>query len=97
VPAGIPTANLVAAPNPACGPVKVQWQVKQPGRVTLRVFDNAGRAVHTIQDGYQTAGRYSASWSGVCDNGMRAANGVLFYTLDAPGTHRVVKVAIVSR
>jgi len=35
--------------------------------------------------------------NGICDNGMRAANGVLFYTLDAPGIHRVVKVTIVSR
>lgn len=97
VPADILVASLVAAPNPARGAVKVQWQVKAPGRVTLRVFDNTGRAVHSIQNGYQAVGRYSASWNGICDNGMRAANGVLFYSLDAPGIHRVVKVAIVSR
>jgi hypothetical protein len=96
-PAGIPTSYLFATPNPARGAVRVQWQIKEPGTVTLRVFDNTGRAVRTIQNGFQAAGRYSASWNGICDNGMRAANGVLFYTLDAPGIHRVVKVAVVSR
>jgi hypothetical protein len=96
-PTGIPTSYLAAAPNPAYGAVRVRWQIKKPGIVTLRVFDNAGRAVRTIQNGYQVAGRYSANWNGICDNGMRAANGVLFYSLDAPGVHRVVKVAIVSR
>jgi len=96
-PAGILNPYLAAAPNPARGAVRVHWQVKEPGRVTLRVFDNAGRAVHTIHNGFQAAGRYLASWNGICDNGMRAANGVLFYSLDAPGIHRVVKVAIVSR
>ena len=94
----IPTSTYItAAPNPARGSVRVQWQVKEPGIVKLRVFDNAGRAVRTLQNGYQAAGRYSANWNGICDNGMRAANGVLFYTLDAPGVHRVVKVTLVSR
>lgn len=51
-PAGILNSYLVVAPNQARGPVRVQWQVKQSGIVTLRVFDNAGRAVHTIQNGY---------------------------------------------
>jgi hypothetical protein len=88
---------LVAAPNPARGAVRVQWQVKVPGTVTLRVFDNTGRAVRTIQNGFQAAGRYSANWNGICDNGLRAANGVFFCSLEAPGIHRVVKVAVVSR
>jgi hypothetical protein len=96
-PADVLAANLVATPNPARGAVRVQWQVKEPGVVTLRVFDNAGRAVHTVQNGYQAAGHYSASWNGICDNGRRAANGILFYRIDAPGVHSVVKVTIVSR
>jgi flagellar hook assembly protein FlgD len=75
----------------------MRWQVEEPGIVTLRVFDNTGRAVRTIQNGYQAAGRYTANWNGICNNGMRAANGVLFYTFDAPGIHLVVKAAIVSR
>ena len=95
-PAGVLNSYLVAAPNPARGAVRVQWQVKVPGTVTLRVFDNTGRAVRTIQNGFQAAGRYSANWNGICDNGLRAANGIFFCSLEAPGIHRVVKVAVVS-
>jgi hypothetical protein len=97
LPLSITTARLVAAPNPGRGAVRVQWQVKEPGIVTLRVFDKAGRALRTIQKGFQAAGRYSADWNGICDNGRRAANGILFYRLDAPGIHEVIKTAVVSR
>jgi hypothetical protein len=96
-PTVISTSYLTATPNPARGAVRMRWQVEEPGIVTLRVFDNTGRAVRTIQNGYQAAGRYTANWNGICNNGMRAANGVLFYTFDAPGIHLVVKAAIVSR
>lgn len=96
-PVSVLTPNLVAAPNPARGTIRVQWEVARPGIVKLRVFDNAGRVVRTIQNSYQAAGRYSANWNGTCDNGRRVANGIFFYRLDAPGVHKVVKVAIVGR
>ena len=95
--AGLACTRFEISPNPARGAAQVQWQVGEPGPVTLRVFDNAGRVVRTIQNGYQAAGRYSARWDGVCDNGRRAASGIFFYCLDAPGFHKIVKVAAVGR
>jgi hypothetical protein len=94
---GITSCRFAVSPNPARGAVRVQWQFREPGVVTLRVFDNTGRVARTIQNGYQAAGRYSVRWDGICDNGIRAAEGVFFYRLDAPGFHKVVKVATVSR
>jgi len=90
---GITSCRLAVSPNPARGAVRVQWQIREPGAVTLRVYDNTGRSVRTIQNGYQAAGRYSVRWDGICDNGRRSANGVFFYRLDAPGIHKIVKVA----
>ncbi len=90
-------AKVLALPNPGCGPVRVQWQVEAPGIVALRVFDNTGRALRTIQNGFQATGSYSATWNGVCDNGRRIATGIFFYRLDAPGVHEVIKAAIVRR
>ncbi|HTW92626.1 MAG TPA: carboxypeptidase regulatory-like domain-containing protein [bacterium] len=97
VPISVLTPTLVASPNPARGAVRVQWEVARPGLVKLRVFDNTGRIVRTIQNAYQAAGHYSANWNGVGDNGRHVANGIFFYRLDAPGIHNVVKVAIVGR
>jgi hypothetical protein len=97
-PGAILQANSFAvSPSPARGAVRVQWQVREPGPVAIRVFDNTGRAVRTIQNGYQAAGRYSVRWDGVCDNGRRAANGIFFYRLDAAGFHKIIKVAAVGK
>jgi hypothetical protein len=91
------TNSLAVSPSPVRGAVRVQWQVKEPGAVAVRVFDNAGRVVRTIQNGYQAVGRYSARWDGICDSGRRAARGVFFYRLDAPGFHKVIKVAAIGK
>jgi hypothetical protein len=96
-PLGITACRLDVSPNPARGAAHVQWATREPGLVTLRVFDNIGRVVRTIQNGYQPAGRYSARWDGVCDDGRRAAKGVFFCRLDAPGFHKIVKVVTVGR
>jgi flagellar hook assembly protein FlgD len=61
------------------------------------VFDNAGRVVRTVQNGYQAAGRYSVHWDGICDNGKPAASGVFFYRLDAPGFYKIIKVAAIGK
>lgn len=92
-----PAACLQAAPSPSRGTVQVQWQVREPGFVALRVYDNTGRVLRTIQNGFQAAGSYSASWDGICDNGQRVARGILFCRLDAPGVREVIKVPLVAK
>jgi hypothetical protein len=95
---GLVTTNSFAvSPSPARGPVRLQWQVKEAGPMAVKVFDNTGRVVRTIQNGDQAAGRYSAQWNGICDNGRRAASGVFFYRIDAPGFRKIVKVVTVDR
>jgi len=96
-PLGITACRLDVSPSPVRGAAHLQWQVKEPGVVAVRVFDNAGRVVRTIQNGYQVAGRYSARWDGVCDNGRRAACGIFFYRMDAPGFSRTVKVVAIDK
>ena len=90
-------SSFAVSPSPARGPVRLEWQVKEPGPVAVRVFDNTGRVVRSIQNGYQAAGRYSARWDGICDGGRRAASGIFFYRLDAPGFHKIIKVAAIGK
>ena len=93
----VEVSSFTVSPSPARGAVRLQWQVKEPGPVAVRVFDNTGRVARTIQSGYQAAGCYSARWDGICDNGRRAANGVFFYCLDAPDFRKIVKVVAVDK
>ena len=50
-------------------------------RVTLRVYDVAGRVVATLVDQDQAPGSYRTRWNGVGDNGAPVVSGVYFYRL----------------
>jgi hypothetical protein len=94
---GVARKRLDVTPEPAREFADVRWLVKDPGNVAVRVFDNTGRVVRTIQSGYQTAGLHTARWDGTCDNGKRAASGVFFCTLDEPGFRKTIKLTRIAR
>jgi hypothetical protein len=50
-------------------------------RVTLSVYDVAGRLVAKLVDEDQSPGAYQARWNGVNDRGAPVASGVYFYRL----------------
>jgi hypothetical protein len=84
---GMSALNFVrgAFPNPSvAGAATVQFSLASPAKVTLRFYNVAGRLVHeTSVDG--VAGLNSYRWTGVTSTGMKAASGVYFYRLSAPG------------
>lgn len=54
----LPELNLSAWPNPVAVSTVVRFNLPNPARVSLRVFDAAGRAVATLVEGELAAGRY---------------------------------------
>jgi len=50
-------------------------------RVTLEIFDVAGRSVSVLEDGYREAGSHSVSWNGTGKGGGTAASGIYFMRL----------------
>lgn len=84
-----------ARPNPFSGSTVINYQIKEPGRVTLRVYNVAGQLVKTLVDGPQAADFYRVTWNGETDKGTRATNGVYFCTIQAnefSATRRMVKL-----
>jgi len=57
----------------------------QPGRVELRVYDVAGRALQTLVDEELDAGRHDVQWQSEGDRGERMPPGVYFYRLVTSG------------
>jgi len=57
--------------------------LSRPERVTIAVYDVAGRRVRMLQDGMMGATRHEVRWSGVDDAGQRVAPGVYFCRLVA--------------
>ena len=84
------SGSLRAAPNPFHGETTVSYQVRQPGRVMIHVYNVQGRLVDTIDRGHQNPGEQRFTW-----NAPEAASGMYFLKVvqggDATAT-RIVKI-----
>ncbi|MBD3349706.1 MAG: T9SS type A sorting domain-containing protein, partial [Candidatus Eisenbacteria bacterium] len=76
-----PALSLSA--NPLRPGTSVGYSVPSDGRVTIRVFDVAGRVVRTLLDAELKAGSGTVSWDGTSSSGAGAASGVYFVRLEA--------------
>lgn len=72
-------------PNPFNPATTIGWQLPEAGEVSIRVFDQLGRQVGVVADGFFPAGAHSAAF-----DGSRLASGVYLYVLDA-GDQRVTR------
>lgn len=52
-----------------------------PQKVSLRIYDSAGREVITLVDGFQEIGYYNVEWDGRNSSGEGVPSGVYFYRL----------------
>jgi hypothetical protein len=50
-------------PNPFNKSVSIEYSLMTAGKVSLKVFDLAGREVETLASGYEPAGIYKLNWS----------------------------------
>ncbi|MBC8450892.1 T9SS type A sorting domain-containing protein [bacterium] len=76
---------LAPTPNPFNPTTMIAYSVASPGRVTIRVYDLAGRVVRTLADGAHEAGEYDVLWEGRTDTDTRAASGVYFVRMTTAG------------
>jgi hypothetical protein len=83
------------APNPSRGLTSVEFTVPRAASVKVAVLDVQGREVATLASGNHAPGRYSLTWTGEV-HGRRAASGLYFVRMQAPGVQLTRRV-IVSR
>jgi len=77
------TSLAPVRPNPSSGPVRISYQLAAATKVTLGIYDVAGRLVRTLASGQQGAGQHQLTWDGLDNSGEKAANGVYIYRLTA--------------
>lgn len=70
-------------PNPFNPSTVISYDLAGPARVELQIYDLAGRLVHTLRAGDETAGRHELSWQGRDEAGRPVATGVYLYRLRA--------------
>jgi hypothetical protein len=71
-------------PNPTRGASRIPFSLPRSGRVSLKVYDPAGRVVATLVDAVLPAGPHAATWGGEVAPGRRVPGGVYFYRLETP-------------
>lgn len=79
------TGLLGVAPNPARGEAEVRFALSEPGAVSFRVVDMAGRAVGTIPAKHWGVGTWSVKWDGRGVGGSPLAAGVYFLQMRLDG------------
>jgi len=81
--------------NPVRGRSPIAYNTSAPGRVSLKVYDSAGRLVKTLINSVESAGAKTVLWDAKDDNQRAVANGIYFFKLDAEGqtaTHKLILV-----
>ncbi len=68
-------------PNPFNPTTTLRYELPEPGKVEVRIFDLQGRLVNQLVSEYQEVGKYSVVWNG-CDNrGYQVPSGIYIYQL----------------
>jgi flagellar hook assembly protein FlgD len=75
----------VNTPNPFNPRTTIAFDLPQPGRARLQIFDVRGRRLRGLVDGVLPAGTHRVVWDGRLDNGLPAASGTYLYRLDLDG------------
>ncbi|RMF57238.1 MAG: hypothetical protein D6746_11435, partial [Bacteroidetes bacterium] len=98
--ASIPRVDTFAYPNPfspaADRFVRIRYEAPAPGPVRVRVFDFGMALVREWQAEAVGTGVQELIWDGTDRDGLRVANGVYFYTLEAGGQTARGKILVVE-
>jgi type IX secretion system substrate protein/beta-propeller uncharacterized protein DUF5122 len=78
-------------PNPSNPSSKIDYQLPRDGRVTIQLYDVAGRIVATILDEIEESGYYTFNF-----DGSRLASGIYFYTLITEGFTQTKKIILIK-
>jgi hypothetical protein len=76
-------ASVQNYPNPFNPTTVIRFQLRESGKVRLKIFDLTGKLVRTLLDGELQAGEQKILWDGRDQQGQTIASGVYFYELVA--------------
>jgi len=81
-------------PNPFRPRTVIAYRLTERGRVTLAIYDSAGRAVRSLVDGESSPGVHYVTWDGCDDGGAPVGSGVYFYRFEGEGISQTRKMIL---
>jgi parallel beta-helix repeat protein len=86
--------GLGIRPNPFATHTAVSFEIPREGRLSLCIFDAAGRIVRTLRDGIAPAGSQAVDWDGADDQGRALPSGVYFCRIRVDGVERAEQIVL---
>jgi len=83
-------------PNPNTGKTAIKYQLAQPGKVSLKIYNTLGQVVKTLISQEQPAGYYNVTWDGKDSGGRQTSAGVYFYRMEA-GDYKATRKMVVLK
>ncbi len=83
-------------PNPFNPTTTIEYSIWVPGRVTLRVYNMAGKLVRTLVNAVQEPGHHDVIWDGSDDQGRQVAGGVYFARMVSGGETKMRKLILLK-
>jgi len=87
-----PAMPIALFPNPFRESTTIRYSVPSAGRVSLHVYDVAGRRIRDLVETVQEEGEHRITWNGLDSAGRAVVPGVYFYRLDAPSVSKTGKL-----
>jgi hypothetical protein len=78
-------------PNPFNPEILLRFNLKNPGYVSINVFDIAGREISQIAGGFLNAGIHERNW-----NSKGLSSGVYIIRLETPNKIHAKRVAVIK-
>ncbi len=88
-------------PNPFNPETWIPYQIDEPAKVIIRIYNNTGKLIRELDLGYKLPGIYktrseSAYWDGKDEFGEYSASGVYYYSIQADRFHATKKMVIMK-
>ncbi len=89
-------ANPAVWPNPFRSAVRVRYQVKHRGTISISIYNILGQQVNQVFRGYRPAGDHDFSWDGRDGNGRQAAPGIYYYRVSGASPDQTGRMVLVK-
>ena len=70
-------------PNPFNPTTKISYQLKEPGKVVLNIYNVRGQLVKKLVYDEHVSGKHSVVWDGKNENGKAASSGIYLYRMQS--------------
>jgi len=95
----IPTVTKLSYnyPNPFNPETTIDYSLKEPGNISLEIYNIRGQKVNTLINEFKDVGYHSVIWNGRDSNDNQVSSGIYFYKLNVNGKTEAVKKCLLLK